>query len=589
MGLFLRRHRRHKSGKDHSYWSIVENSRSPSGKVFQRQVIYLGELTQAQHQAWEALASRFSSPPRPDDAQSLLLPAPAEPASPPPPTVRFSDFSLHHPRQWGACWIADRLWRDLQLDAFWKRHLPPSREGTDWTAVLQTLVTYRLIDPGSEFRLHRDWFSRSAMADILGDDPSLAAKDNLYRCLDRLLEHREALFDHLQARWKDLFGAEFDVVLYDLTSTYFESDPPFPDGDKRRHGYSRDHRPDCVQVLVALVVTPEGFPLAYEVMSGNVQDRQTLVHFLKKIRRHFGKARRTWIMDRGIPTEETLALMRKPRHRISYLVGTPKGRLTRLERSLQEKPWQTAREKVAVKLVGDGDELFVLVNSEDRVAKERSMRRRRMKVLVRRLKELQGQTNLSRDKLLVGLGQAKQQAGRAYGLLRIVVPEQGSGFVFRVDRKKLRRVRQREGRYLLRSNLTAEDPAKLWEMYVGLVEVEAAFRNLKGDLALRPIYHSNPERIEAHIFVAFLSYCLHVCLKGQLKRVASGLTPRTMLEKFGRIQLVDVHLPVEGGKTLVMTRRTQPDVDQRLVLERLGWELPEQGPPRITADGELKE
>lgn len=589
MGLFLRRYRRHKNGKDHAYWSIVENSRSPSGKVLQRQVIYLGELTQAQHQAWEALATKFSSPPPSEVDQPTLLPLPSDPApAPPTPTIRFSDFSLHHPRQWGACWIADRLWRDLQFDAFWKRHLPPSREGTDWTAILQTLVTYRLIDPGSEFRLHRDWFSRSAMADILGDDPSLAAKDNLYRCLDRLLEHRDSLFEHLQARWKDLFGAQFDVVLYDLTSTYFESDPPFPDGDKRRYGYSRDHRPDCVQVLVALVITPEGFPLAYEVMSGNVQDRQTLVHFLKKIRRHFGKARRTWIMDRGIPTEETLALMRKPRHRISYLVGTPKGRLTRLERSLQEKPWRTAREKVAVKLVGDGDELFVLVNSEDRVAKERSMRRRRMKVLVRRLKELQGQKSPNRDKLLVSLGQAKQQAGRAYGLFDIEVPEQGGRFDFRVNRKKLRLVRQREGRYLLRSNLTAEDPAKLWEMYVGLVEVEAAFRNLKGDLALRPIYHSTPERIEAHIFVAFLAYCLHVCLKGQLRRVASGLTPRAMLEKFARIQLIDVHLPVDGGKTLVMTRRTQPDIDQRLVLERLGWELPEQSPPRITADGDLE-
>ncbi len=425
MGLFLRRYRRHKNGKDHSYWSIVENTRSPSGKVLQRQVVYLGELSQAQHDAWAALATKFSSPTPAEDDQPDLLPSPSQ-GSPvlPAPTIRFSDFSLHHPRQWGACWIADRLWRDLHLDHFWRRRLPPSREGTDWTAILQTLVTYRLIDPGSEFRLHRDWFSRSAMADILGDDPSLAAKDNLYRCLDRLLEHREALFGHLQSRWKDLFGAEFDVILYDLTSTYFESDPPFPEGDKRRYGYSRDHRSDCVQVLVALVVTPEGFPLAYEVISGNVQDRQTLVHFLKKIRRHFGKARRTWIMDRGIPTEETLALMRKPRHRISYLVGTPKGRLTRLERSLQEKPWQTAREKVGVKLVGEGDELFVLVNSEDRVAKERSMRRRRMKVLVRRLKELQGQKNASRDKLLVSLGQAKHQAGRAYGLFRIEVPEE---------------------------------------------------------------------------------------------------------------------------------------------------------------------
>jgi transposase len=589
MGLFLRRHRRHKNGKDHTYWSLVENHRCSSGKVIQRQAIYLGELDQAQHQAWSALSSKFS-PTSPNPTPELAFSPSTEDPSPavPPPRIHFSEFSLHNPRQWGACWIADRLWRDLQLSEFWSQRLPPSREGTDWLQILQVLVTYRLIDPGSEFRLHREWFSQSAMADILGSDFSLAAKDNLYRCLDRLLPHREALFAHLQKRWKDLFAAQFEVVLYDLTSTYFESDPPFPEGDKRRYGYSRDHRSDCVQVVVALVITPEGFPLAYEVLPGNTQDRQTLIHFLRKIRRRFGKAQRTWIMDRGIPTEETLELMRKKRHRISYLVGTPKGRLSKLEDSLKEVPWKQAREKVTVKLVDQKEEVFVWVESADRVGKERSMRRRRLKVLIKRLKELKGQKNLERDALMIKLGQAKQQAGRTYGLMDIEVAEAGVALSYRINRKKLRIVRKREGRYLLRTNLTAEDPAKLWEMYLRLVEVESAFKNLKGDLAIRPIYHSKENRVEAHLFVAFMAYSLHVCLRGQLKRVAGGLTPRTMLEKFGRIELIDVHLPVEGGKTMVMTRRTQPDVDQRMLLERLGWELPEQGPPRISASGHIE-
>lgn len=584
MGLFLRRHQRHKNGKDHTYWSLVENQRSPSGKVIQRQALYLGELDQAQQDAWAALATRLVPPAQPAASQLLLAPPTApEPAPPPPPpTVHFSQFTLHNPRQWGACWIAARLWQTLRLDEFWRDRLPPSREGTHWGHVLQVLVTYRLIDPGSEFRLHREWFPHSAMADLLGCDLALGAKDNLYRCLDRLLAHRDALFDHLQQRWKDLFAAQFDVVLYDLTSTYFESDPPFPEGDKRRHGYSRDHRPDCVQVVVALAITPEGLPMAYEVMPGNIQDRQTLVTFLKKIRRRFGKARRTWIMDRGIPTEETLALMRRRRHRISYLVGTPKGRLSTLEKRLVDRPWHRAREKVTVKLVDERDEVFVWVESADRVSKERAMRRRRMKELLKRLKELKGQAGLGRDDLLVKLGQAKQKAGRAYGLVKVVVGKEGEGWSYGIDRARLRMVWRREGRYLLRTNLTADDPAQLWEMYLRLVEVEAAFRNLKGDLGLRPIYHSKESRVEAHVFVAFMAYCLHVCLRGHLRGVAGGLTPRAVLEKFARMELIDVHLPLEGGKTLVLTRRTQPDLDQRLLLERLGWELPENAPPRIT-------
>ena len=273
--------------------------------------------------------------------------------------VRLEEIELRRPRQWGACWLACHLWEQLGMDEFWRDRLADSREGTCWRHVLETLTVYRLIDPGSEWRLHRQWFQNSAMADLLEEDFSLAEKNALYRCLDKVLEHRPALFQHLRRRWEDLFGVKFEVLLYDLTSTYFESDPSFPEADKRRYGYSRDKRPDCVQVVIALVVTPEGFPLAYEVMSGNTADKTTLRGFLKKIEDLYGKAERVWVMDRGIPTEEVLAEMRASDPPIHYLVGTPKGRLSKLEADLLERPWQSVRPGVEVKVLPQENEFYV--------------------------------------------------------------------------------------------------------------------------------------------------------------------------------------------------------------------------------------
>ena len=280
------------------------------------------------------------------------------------------------------------LYEKLGLDEFWAERLRPSRKGTRWEQVLQTLVSYRLIAPGSEWHLHREWFDKSAMADLLGADYRLAVDDTLYRCLDLLLKHKQALFSHLQQRWKDLFGAQFDVLLYDLTSTYFESDPPFAEGDKRRFGYSRDKRFDCVQVVIALVVTPEGFPLGYEVLSGNTLDKQTLGSALEAIEKQYGKARRVWVMDRGIPTEEILSQMRQSDPPVSYLVGTPKGRLSKLESALAERPWQEVREGITVKLLPQEGECYVFAQSASRIDKERAMRRRQLKQLWRRLPEL---------------------------------------------------------------------------------------------------------------------------------------------------------------------------------------------------------
>jgi transposase len=591
---FLHCHRRFKNGKDHCYWSIAEKVRTGRGWV-QRHLLYLGEINDSQKAAWTKVTEVFD-PAHQQTCELALYPADRvvpEHAEGFGVQVRLDQFELRRPRQWGACWVGCRLWDQLRLDEFWRQRLPDSREGTCWRQVLETLAVYRLVDPGSEWRLHRQWFQNSAMGDLLAADFGLAQKDNLYRCLDKVLEHRPALFQHLRRRWEDLFGAKFEVLLYDLTSTYFESAPPFAQGDKRQHGYSRDKRPDCVQVVIALVVTPEGFPLAYEVLAGNTADKTTLRDFLAKIEKLHGKAERVWVMDRGIPTEEVLAQMRASDPPVHYLVGTPKGRLSRHEKELLEQPWQAVREGVQVKLLAQEAELYVLAESKDRVNKERAMRRRQMKGLLQRLKEL-AQMELTRDQLLLKLGAAKNQYPAAWRLVTIRVPDQEASlrpptFTFALRRDKLRQVRRREGRYLLRSNLSAQAPEKLWQFYIQLTQVEAAFKDLKDDLSLRPIFHSLEQRIEAHIFVSFLAYCLHISLRACLKPLAPGLTPRSLLEKFAAIQMLDVHFPTSDGRELVFCRYTQPEQDHKLILAQLGWELPPQSPPRITQKGQVLE
>jgi transposase len=506
--------------------------------------------------------------------------------------VQLDQMELHRPRQWGACWLACQLYEQLGLERFWAERLPDSREGTCWRHILQTLVCYRLIDPGSEWRLHRLWFEQSALGDLLGQDFGLVEKNALYRTLDRVLEYKPALFSHLQERWRDLFGAKFDVLLYDLTSTYFESVPPEDEKDKRRFGYSRDKRPDCVQVVIALVVTPEGFPLAYEVMPGNTADKTTLKDFLHQIESQYGKAQRIWVMDRGIPTEAVLEQMRQSDPPVFYLVGTPKGRLSRLEAQLLDLPWQNVRPGVDVKLLPQSGQLYVLAQSRDRVNKERSMRRRQLQALCKRLRKLH-QMTLSPRQLLLKLGELRGRYRSAWRLLALQLPPAGqtaaATFSFRLNRDKLRQARRREGRYLLRTNLCGRQPADLWQFYVRLTEIEAAFRNLKDDLALRPIYHQLEHRIEAHIFVAFLAYCLHVTLRARLRPLAGGLTPRAVLDKFALMQMLDVHFPTTDGRLLVLSRYTQPEADQKILLEQLRLTLPPQPPPRITAKGTLLE
>jgi hypothetical protein len=582
--MFLRQIRRKKDGKTHVYWNIVENRRLDDGRVVQRQVLYLGEIGSSQATAWRKAIEVFdeaAGEPRtlalfPEDRCEAIDDASAV-------RVCLSALTLRRPRQWGACWLAGQLWRELQLDRFWAERLPPSRKGTRWDQILQVLAAYRLIAPGSEWKLHREWFGNSAMADLLGADFGLAEAHKLYACHDRLLAHKDALCSHLVGRWRDLFNASFDVLLYDLTSTYFEVDAAaLPEGAKRRHGYSRDRRSDCPQVVIALVVTPEGLPLAYEVLPGNTKDNQTLRQFLAKIEAQYGNAQRVWVMDRGIPTEEVLAEMRQSDPPVRYLVGTPKGRLTRLEKLLVDQPWQQARQGVQVKLLAQDGEFYVFAESADRVLKERAMRRRQLKWLWRRLHELAAMKT-TREQLLMKLGAACAKAPVGWRLVDVKVEKASAAFTFTLNRDKLRKIRRREGRYLLRTNLTESDPATLWQYYIQLVAVEEAFKNLKADLAIRPVFHQEERRIEAHIFIAFLAYCLYVTLQRRLHALAPGLTARSALEKFAAVQMIDVHLPTTDGRELVLTRYTQPEPELKLLINQLKFQLPPQPPPRIAA------
>ena len=579
--MFLKCSKRHKDGKEHRSWSIVESRRVGRG-VIQRHVLYLGEINDSQRAAWQKSIAVFDEQ-QGQTRQCVLFPEDRTPpvTDTPAVQVRLDGLQLSRPRSWGACWLGDQLWRELHLDTFFAARLGRSREGTDWEKVLRLLTLYRLLSPGSEWRLHRHWFGTTALSDLLGVDERLAQDDTLYRGLDGLLAHKDELFAHLRSRWSDLFSAKCDVLLYDLTSTYFECDAPEDETDPRRFGYSRDRRSDCVQVIVALVVTPEGLPLAYEMFPGHTADKTTLRDMLQLIQKRYGQAERIWVMDRGIPTEAVLAELRQSDPRVSYLVGTPKGRLTKLETQLAEKPWQEVRPHLRVKLLPQDNELYVLAQSTARTDKERSMRRRQCKLYWQRLHQLQ-QQDITRDQLLNKLGAARDRAGRVVaGLVQITVSAEGQ-LTFVLDRARLRTVRGREGRYLLRTNLSADNPELLWRCYRQLVFVEEAFRTLKGDLGLRPIYHHRPDRIEAHLFVAFLAYCLSITLRQKLKTLAGGLMPRVVFEKLATVHLLDVRVPTTDGRELRLVRRTEPEPDVALLLARLKLELPPQPPPRIS-------
>ena len=586
VNMFLRSNKRIKDGKEHRYYTVVESRRLRGGKVAQRQVLYLGEINDSQQAGWRKTLEVFDEQqhrftPLSLFAEDRLVPADAIDSV----QVKLSQMKLERARPYGNCWLGCELWQQLQLDGFWTEKLPKGRGSVAWAKVLELLVVNRLIDPGSEFRVHRQWFDQSAMDVLLGQDFAVAEKDRLYRCLDRVLEHKQDLFVHLQQRWKDLFEAQFDVLLYDLTSTYVEGEAE--QNPKAQYGYSRDGRPDCKQVVIALVMTPAGLPLAYEVMDGNTSDKTTLRGFLDKIETQYGKARRVWLMDRGIPTEALLKEMRTARQATFYLVGTSRAKVKQYEKKWLELPWRNVRGSVEVKLFAQDGELYVLSKSEGRQAKEMAIRRKKLARLLRKLRAMR-RSCPKRDQLLMRVGAAKTDVGRAFGFVKITLPQAGEAvtretFTFQLDKAKLKEAELRDGHYLLRTNLVAEDPAELWDHYMQLTQIEAAFKCLKSDLGIRPIYHQLEHRVEAHILVAFLAYCLTVTLKHRLTPHAPGLTPRAVLEKLAAIQMLDVSFPTTDGRRLIMPRYTEPNPEQALLLHQLKLVLPQQPPPRITA------
>jgi transposase len=584
--MFLRSTPRKKDGKTHRYFSIVENRRVAGSRVVQRTVLYLGEINDQQQAAWRHTLQVFDEDEQDYRTMSLFpedreVPVDALDSI----QVKLSGLELRRPRSYGACWLGCELWQQLGLDEFWQERLPEAREAVSWEKVLQLQVVNCLLAPGSDYRLHRQWYVDTAMDELLETDFAVAAKDRLYRCLDRVLPHKQELFVWLKQKWTDLFQSDFEVLLYDLTSTYFEGE--MEQNPKAKRGYSRDKRPDCLQLVIALVVTTDGLPLAYEVMKGNTSDRTTLPGFLKKIEDTYGKARRVWVMDRGVPTEAILQGMRDPQRQTFYLVGTPKSRINQHEKKWLGLPWQKVRDSVEVKLYEHEGELYVLAKSGGRQSKENAMRRKRLVRLVRRLRAMR-KSLPKRDQLLLRVGAAKKEAGRAFGFVKIQLPPADQAvtretFSFEVDKVKLKAAEQRDGHYLLRSNLTGEDPAVLWTRYVQLTQIESVFRSIKSELSIRPIGHQLEHRADAHILIAFLAYSLQVTLKQRLMVHAPGLTPAAVFEKLATIQMVEVWIPMVDGRWLVMPRHTQPEPDVQALLNQIRITLPPQPPPRIKA------
>jgi len=582
--MFLRSTQRKKHDRIHRYFSVVENRRLPGSRTVQRTVLYLGEINDQQQAAWRKTLEVFDEDEQdyrtlslfPDDRE---VPADVLDSI----QVKLSGLELRRPRSFGACWLGCELWQQLGLDEFWQQRLPEAREAVSWEKVLQLQVMNCLLDPGSDYRLHRQWYVDSAMDALLETDFAVAAKDRLYRCLDRVLPHKQELFVWLKQKWADLFHSDFEVLLYDLTSTYFEGE--MEQNPKAKRGYSRDKRPDCLQLVIALVVTTDGLPLAYEVMKGNTSDRTTLPGFLKKIEDTYGKARRVWVMDRGVPSEAILKDMRDPEGQTFYLVGTPKSKINQHEKKWLDLPWQKVRDSVEVKLYEHEGELYVLAKSGGRQAKENAMRRKRLARLLRKLRVMR-KSLPKRDQLLLRIGAARKEAGRAFGFVKIQRPPADQAvtretFCFEVDKAKLKAAEQRDGHYLLRSNLTGEDPAVLWTRYVQLTQIESVFRSLKSELSIRPIGHQLEHRADAHVLVAFLAYSLQVTLKNRLMKHAPGLTPAAVFEKLATIQMVEVWIPMVDGRWLVMPRHTQPEPDVQALLNQIRITLPGQPPPRI--------
>jgi len=580
--MFLKTHRVRKDGKLHIYYSLCESLRVSRSRVTQRRVLHLGELNTTQLDRWQRSIETVHEDGQRHQMRLFTDREEQAPVAEDVAEVILSSLVVRRPRRFGECWVGCKLWEELGLREFWQTALADERGQVPWAKVVELLVVNRLCAPRSELSIHEKWFGQTAMDLLLDSDASVAEKDRLYHCLDRMLAHKEALEQHLAAKWRDLFGAEFDVLLYDLTSTYFEGEAV--EVEKARRGYSRDHRPDCLQLLLAVVVTPEGFPLSYEVLSGNVRDEGTLDGALEAIERKHGVARRIWVFDRGVVSEANLQKLRE--RGAHYVVGTPRSQLKQYEQQLLGGDWQAISSEVRVQLLSEGPETFVLARSADRAKKEEAMRARQVRGLMRDLvclrRSIRRGTIKQPDKILMRMGRLQERWPRAWPYLQVHWQE--GRLCWDWDRPALRLASMRDGAYLLRTNLDERTPEALWKMYVQLTEVETVFRALKTDLAIRPIWHWVGPRVEAHVMVAFLGYCLWVCLKHKLKAVAPSLTPWQLLDQFGRIIQVEVWFKLRAGGAICLPRITQPEAAQALLLHQLAWQLPEQPPPKIYKD-----
>jgi transposase len=580
--VYLKCHRRTKDGKSHVYYSLTESLRVSRSRVVQRTVLHLGELNTTQVERWQRTIETVQEDGRRQQMRLFTDQEGQSPKTEDTAEVILSSLSVRRPRQFGDCWIGCKLWEELGLRGFWEEVLGEQRGEVPWAKVVELLAVNRLCDPRSELYIHEKWFPQTAMDLLLDSGPAVAEKDRLYRCLDRMILHKQALEKHLTARWKDLLGADCEVLLYDLTSTYFEGQAP--EVEKAQRGYSRDHRPDCLQIVLALVVTPEGLPISYEVFDGNRADVTTLGEIIDAVESKYGTARRVWVFDRGIVSEANLEVLRQRGG--LYLVGTPRSKLNQYEEQLLKGTWQQVNESLRVQLIAQEKETFVLAQSQDRAQKERAMRWRQlsglMRELVRMRRALRRGTLVDPDKVLLKLGRYSGKYPRAWPYLNWTFAE--GKLEWKWDREKLRLAEHRDGAYLLRANLEGSDPEKLWRMYIQLTEVEAVFRALKGDLAIRPIWHWVGARVEAHVMVAFLGYCLWVYLKQKLKAAAPVLSPWQLLDQFRRIVQVEVWFNLREGGSICLPRITQPEEAQLILLQHLGWELPQQPPPRIYKD-----
>jgi len=574
--MYLRHTTRRKDGKLHTYWQLVRAVRV-GRKVVQQTVAHLGELDARGRARAQALARALTGDrPQPD----LFEPGDVDDAIP----IRLKRIRLERGRTFGDVWLGWTLWRALRLDALLERLLPEGREAVPWSTVAAVLVLARLCAPSSELHLAEDWYRRTALDDLLTLPAPLVNDDRLYRALDRLLPHKRALEQHLVARLGELFALEYDLLLYDVTSVYFEG---LAEGNPlAQRGYSRDHRPDCKQVCLALVVTRDGMPLGYEVFAGNRTDVTTVEEIVEGMEARYGVAQRIWVMDRGMTSDDNLEWLRQTGRR--YLVGTPKSALRKWARQIAEaRDWHTVRAGVEAKqCVGpDGRETFLLVRSIERREKERAMHERFCRRIEEGLERLarrirQARRPLEPRRLERQLGRLLALNARAAGryvidLLADPTVPAGVRLEWTARPEWDDWARWSEGCYVLRTNTTDWGPEDLWRTYIQLTDAEAAFRIQKSELALRPVWHQRPDRVQAHVLVCFLAYVLWKTLEQWQQRAGLGRSPRTILEELGRIQSTDVVLPTEDGRELRLRCVVRPDAAQAALLDRLGLELPQ--------------